>query len=88
MSIVLISVSSSLKNETSIHEHSSLSVSSSLKNETDLQPPSPIYSSLLLDLVTKPSFHLPMSVDPLSSSGEHLPISSQESNQVHKLVTT
>jgi hypothetical protein len=31
--------------------------------------------SISLDLVTEPSFHMPMSVDPLSSSGENLHIS-------------
>jgi hypothetical protein len=51
------------------------------------QTPPPIESSIFLDLVTEHSFHLPMSVDPLSSYGEHLPISNQESNQVQKLVT-
>jgi hypothetical protein len=75
------SMSSSLKNETDdTHEHSSFSVSSSLKNETD---PPPIELSLPLDLIPKPSFHPPVSVDPLSSSlsGEPIPISIQESNQ-------
>jgi hypothetical protein len=48
--------------------------------------PPPIELSLPLDLVPKPSFHLPMSVDPLSSSlsGEPIPISIQESFQVQK----
>jgi hypothetical protein len=77
------SVSSLLKNETDTHEHSSLFMSSSLKNETN---PPPIKSSLPLDLVPKPSFHPPVSVDPLSSSlfGEPIPISSQESFWVQK----
>jgi hypothetical protein len=58
-------------------------MSSSLKNETD---PPPIESSLPLDLVLEPSFPPPVSVDPLSSSlsGEPIPISIQESNQVQK----
>jgi hypothetical protein len=83
MSIVHFLCQVSLKNETDNHEHSSLSVSSSLKNETD---PPPIESSLPLDLVHEPSFPLPVSVDPLSSSlsGEPIPISIQESNRVQK----
>jgi len=75
MIIVHVSMSRSLKNETSSHKHSSFFVSSSLKNATDLPPP-PIYLILLLDIMTETSFPLPMSVDPLSSSGENLPISS------------
>jgi hypothetical protein len=96
-------VSSSLKNET-IHKNSSLklikneihppsiesSISLDLVNiesslSLDLVN---VESSLSLDLIIEPSFHLPMLVDPLSSSGEHLPISNQESSRVHKLVTT
>jgi hypothetical protein len=77
------SVSSSLKNETDNHEHSSLFVSRSLKNETD---PPPIESNLPLDIVHEPSFHLHVSVYPLYSSlsGEPIPISIEESNQVQK----
>jgi hypothetical protein len=48
MSIVPISVSSSLKNETDNHEHGSFYVPILLKNEID---PPPIESSLSLDLV-------------------------------------
>jgi hypothetical protein len=47
-----------------------------------------VESNISPDLVTEPSFYLPMSVDPLSSSCENLPISNQESNPVHKLMTT
>jgi hypothetical protein len=73
----------SLKNETNNHEHGSFSMSSSLKHET--YPP-PIKSSLPLDLVLEPSFPLPVSIDPLSSSfsGEPITIIIQETNQVEK----
>jgi hypothetical protein len=74
-------VSRSLKIDN--HEHSSFPVSSSLKTKT--YPPQ-IESILPLDLVPEPPFPMLVSVDPLSSSlsGQPIPMSSQESNQVQK----
>jgi hypothetical protein len=74
-------VSISLKIEIDDYEHSYFPVSISLKNET-YRPP--IKLSLPLDLITKNSFHLPISIDPLYSSlsGEPIPISSQDSFRV------
>jgi hypothetical protein len=71
-------VSISLKNQTDDYEHSYFPMSIYLKNETYIPP---INSSLPLDLVLKPSFHLPVFVYRISSSlsGEPIPISSQES---------
>jgi len=86
--IVLISVSSSLKNETDPPSIESIPsqglVNIELSLSLDLIK---VESNISLDIKTKPSFHLHMSVYPLSSSGEHLPISNHESNWVQKLVT-
>ena len=64
-------MSSSLKNETGRYEKCSLFVSSSLKNEMD----SSIESNILPYSICEPSFHLPVSLDPISSSvyGEAFP---------------
>jgi len=71
-------VSSSLKNYTYPYEHSSSHLSRSLKNETTT---SLVDWSLSLELVNKPSFHPPGSIDPISFSlsSENFPISNQES---------
>jgi hypothetical protein len=47
------------------------------------------WTYISLDLVIEPSFHPPISVDPLSPSlsSENLHIANQDSSRVHKLET-
>jgi len=41
-----------------------------------------VESNISLDLVVEPSFHPSVSVDPISPSGENLPISNQDFNWI------